>query len=71
MAARGGIFGGVTVVVESDGSDVVPVTLCHSPATYIAEKNTTERENNVKSVFNKVLFFNILGLFISLYFSEC
>jgi len=71
VAAGGGIFGGVAVV-ESDGSDVVLMTLCHSPATYIAEKNTAETEREKKKRKVKSLFSNLYKkvIFLSLIYFQ-
>jgi len=55
VAASGGIFCRVSVV-ESDGSDVIPVTLCHSPATYIAHR---ERDKNEESLIFLILIFRL------------
>ncbi|WVZ18957.1 hypothetical protein V8G54_006279, partial [Vigna mungo] len=46
VAASSGIFLRVSVV-ESDGSNAIPVTVCHSPATYIGERER-EREREGK-----------------------
>jgi len=51
VTASGDIFLRVSVI-ESDGSDAIPVTVCHSPATYIAEREKKKSEESL-------IFFNI------------
>ena len=57
VAAGGGILGSVAVV-ENDGSDVVPVTLCHSPADlHCREEHRREKKKKKKADKQKEFYF--------------